>query len=89
MTGRKESIIYQAHYSFSDSKEEEDSECEFIRENSNALAILDVGVVEYVLDHLDPGIATGSQSFRQVLSALLHMAQDDNRKREIFARGEG
>ena len=79
--------------SFSESKEEstDDSECEFLRENSNALEILDIGVVEYVLDHLDPGstTCTGSQPFRQALEALLHMAKDDNRKREVFSRGTG
>ena len=77
--------------SFSESKEEsaDDSECEFLRENSNALEILDIGVVEYVLDHLDPGstACTGSQPFRQALEALLHVAKDDNRKREVFSRG--
>ena len=78
--------------SFSESKEDstDNSLCEFIRENSNALTILDVGEVEYVLDYLDPGssVDIGSQSFGQVLQALLQMSRNDNKKHEIFARGD-
>ncbi|KAK7479114.1 hypothetical protein BaRGS_00029632 [Batillaria attramentaria] len=68
---------------------------ELLEENTNALAILGMGEVEFLLDqlqvdntaHAQRTTAQPQHTTKHALHALAELARNDNCRREIFARG--
>nr|KAG5693671.1 hypothetical protein BaRGS_017401 [Batillaria attramentaria] len=68
---------------------------ELLEENTNALAILGIGEVEFLLDqlqvdntaHAQRTTAQPQHTTKRALHALAELARNDNCRREIFARG--